>query len=89
MTPGRTDLVAEVDRRSLQGSVRRTTSDLDGIAKTTVRIDGPRLVVRAQSNRRDTTGLDQIIGGHADERLQMMQLEQPPTVGVAVDRRDS
>jgi len=89
MTPGRTDLVAEVDRRSLERSMRRTVSDLDGISRSSARIDRSRLVVRAQSNRRDTTGLDQIVGEHADERLQTMQLEQPPTVGVGVDRRDA
>jgi len=89
MTPGRTDLIAEVDRRGLERSVRRTTSDLDGIAGTKVRIDRSRLVVRAQSNRRDTTGLDQVVGEHTDERLRTMQLEQPPTVGVGVDRKDA
>jgi len=78
-----------VDRRSLQGSMRRTTEDLDGIARSKVRIDRSRVVLRAKSNRRDTTGLDQIMGDHADDRLQTMELEQPLTVGVGIERRDS
>jgi len=89
MTSGRTGLVSEVDRRSLQGSLRRTTEDVDGIARSKVRIDGSRVVVHAKSNRRDTTGLDQIVGERADDRLQTMQLEQPLSVGVGVERRES
>jgi len=84
MNAAQTGLTAEVDRRNLQKSMRRTTENLDGIAHSEVRIDRSRLVVRARANRRDTTGLGQVVGEHADERLTTMDLEQTPTVGVAV-----
>jgi hypothetical protein len=89
MNAAHTGLTAEVDRRSLQKSLRRTTEQLDGIARSDVRIDRSRLVVRARANRRDTTGLTQVVGEHADSRLQTMDLEQTPTVGVAVTKKDA
>jgi hypothetical protein len=89
MAAGQTGLTAEIDRRSLQKSMRRTTENLDGIARSDVRIDQSRLVVRAKANRRDTTGLDQVVGEHAEGRVQTLQLERPPTVGVDVARKDS
>jgi hypothetical protein len=78
----------DVHRPSLERSIKRMATRVDGIASAKVRVTPARARVIASSNRRNVEGLDQRVAQMVSTRLQGLQLEQTPEIVVTVRPRE-
>lgn len=85
MAPGA--VPAAVNRRSLERSLVREASRIDGVATAKARIGEERADVVAVSTRRQTDDLVPRITEALDARLRALGLARPPAVKVKVEGR--
>lgn len=85
LTPGalRTDL----SRRSLERSLVREATKVDGVAAAKARVRDDRAEVTASSNRRQTADLEPAVAQALDRRMGALGLARPPAVRVKVQGR--
>ena len=80
---------ADLGRRSLERSLVREATRVDGVAAAKAKVDGPRAEVVAPSNRRQVDDLEPRLTEVLDRRLGALGLARPPSVRVKVQgRRD-
>lgn len=85
LTPGA--VPAEIGRRSLEKSLVREASSIDGVTAAKAKIGKGRAEVVASSNRRQTDDLKPRITQALDRRMETLGLARPPTVRVKVNGR--
>ncbi|MDQ4069396.1 MAG: DUF6286 domain-containing protein, partial [Actinomycetota bacterium] len=85
LTPGA--VPTEVGRRSLERSLVREATTIDGVAAAKARVDGDRAEVVATSNRRQTDDLQPRLTQALDRRMAALGLARPPSVRVKVRGR--
>ena len=85
LTPGA--VPTEIGRRSLERSLAREATGVDGVAAAKARIKKERAEVRASSNRRQTEDLEPRVVQALDRRLGALGLARPPSVRVRVQGR--
>jgi hypothetical protein len=78
---------ADVGRRSLERSLAREATRVDGVAAARAKIDKDTAQVVASSNRRQPGDLQPRITHALDRRLATLGLERPPAVRVKVQAR--
>jgi len=78
---------ADLGRRSLERSLARTASDLDGVAAARVKIGEARAEVVATTNRRQAGDLQARVAEAIEGRVQSLGLARPPGVRVKVHTR--
>ena len=82
LTPGA--VPADVGRRSLEKSLVREATGIDGIAAAKAKIKKEKAQVVASSNRRQTDDLEPVVSQALDRRMAAIGLARPPTVRVKV-----
>ena len=80
---------ADLARRSLERSLVREASRVDGVAAAKAKISGDRVEVVATSNRRQTDDLGPRVTEALDRRMGALRLARPPAVQVKVHGRTS
>lgn len=78
---------ADLGRRSLERSLVRTASEVDGVAAAKVKVDEQRAEVVATTNRRQAGDLQPRIANAIERRLHALGLARPPAVRVKVNTR--
>jgi hypothetical protein len=78
---------AELSRRSLERSLAREATSVDGVAAAKARVDGERVEVVATSNRRQVDDLQPRVTQALDRRMGALGLARPPSVRVKVHGR--
>lgn len=81
------ELSTHIRRASLEDSLERVGTHLDGIAVVAVTISRRRVRVKARSNRRDTSGLEEALTAQIRTQLARCRLRQRPPVRVRVAGR--
>ncbi len=82
-------LRAWVGRRSVERSLERAARDIDGIASAKARVRSNRVIVYAMARRRDTSGLLPRVQQAVQDRIEVIELQQPPRLSVRVQGRDA
>ena len=85
LTPGA--VPADVGRRSLERSLRREATRVDGIAAAKAKVGKDKAAVVASSNRRRTDDLEPVLSQALDRRMAAIGLARPPAVRVKVHGR--
>jgi hypothetical protein len=85
LTPGA--IPADLGRRSLEKSLVREATRVDGVATAKARIADDKVEVVASSNRRQTDDLGPRVTQALDRRLSTLGLARPPAVRVKVHGR--
>jgi len=85
LTPGA--VPADVGRRSLERSLTREATSVDGIAAAKARVGKEKAAVVASSNRRQTDDLEPVVSHALDRRMAAIGLARPPAVRVKVQGR--
>lgn len=85
MAPGA--VPADVRRRSLERSLVREATRVDGVSAAKAKVDGGRVEVVATSNRRQVDDLEPRLTHALDRRLGALGLARPPSVRVKVQGR--
>ena len=85
LTPGA--VPADVGRRSLERSLAREATSVDGIAAAKARVGKEKVAVVASSNRRQTDDLEPVLSHALDRRMAAVGLARPPAVRVKVQGR--
>ena len=85
LTPGA--VPADVGRRSLERSLTREATSVDGIAAAKARVGKEKAAVVASSNRRQTDDLEPVVSQALDRRMAAIGLARPPAVRVKVQGR--
>jgi hypothetical protein len=78
---------ADVGRRSLEKSLAREATTIDGIAAAKATVGKERAQVVASSNRRQTDDLEPVVSQALDRRMAAVGLARPPEVRVKVQGR--
>lgn len=78
---------ADLGRRSLERSLARTASDVDGVAAARVTVGEDRAEVVATTNRRQAGDLQARVAAVVERRMQSLGLARPPGVRVKVQTR--
>lgn len=78
---------ADLGRRSLERSLARSASAVDGVAGARARVSGRRAEVVATTNRRQAADLQPRVAEVVNRRLQSLGLAAPPPVTVKVHRK--
>jgi hypothetical protein len=78
---------ADLARRSLEKSLARTASAVDGVAAARAKVSGQRAQVVARTNRRQAADLQPRVAEVVDRRLRSLGLAAPPSVTVKVRRK--
>ena len=87
LTPG--SVPADLGRRSLEKSLVREASRVDGVSAAKAKIKDDRADVIASSNRRQTDDLGPRVTQALDRRMGALGLARPPAVRVKVNGRSS
>ena len=77
---------AGVSRRTLEGALARSAGRIDGVAGAKATVDGDRVRITVDTNRR-TGDLRPPVEQAVRDRLERVSLARPPKVVVAVKRR--
>ncbi len=85
LTPGA--VPADVGRRSLERSLTRETTRIDGIAAAKTKVGKEKAAVVASSHRRQTADLEPVISQALDQRMAAIGLARPPALRVKVQGR--
>ena len=85
LTPGA--VPADVGRRSLERSLAREATSVDGIAAAKAKVRKDKADVVASSNRRQTDDLAPVVSQVLDRRMAAVGLARPPAVRVKVQGR--
>lgn len=85
LTPGA--VPADVGRRSLERSLAREATSVDGIAAAKARVGKEKAAVVASSNRRQTGDLEPVVSQALERRMAAIGLARPPGVRVKVQGR--
>lgn len=85
MTPG--GVPADLGRRSLERSLAREATRVDGVSAAKAKVDGERVDVVASSNRRQVDDLQPQVTQALDRRMGALGLARPPSVRVKVQGR--
>jgi hypothetical protein len=85
MTPG--GVPADLGRRSLERSLVREATRVDGVSAAKAKVNEDRVDVVASSNRRQTGDLEPRVTQALDRRLGALGLARPPSVRVKVQGR--
>ncbi len=78
---------ADLGRRSLERSLSRVATEVDGVSAARVKVDGERAEVAAVTNRRQAGDLQPRLAATLEHRLQTFGLARPPAVHVKVSTR--
>ena len=78
---------ADVGRRSLERSLAREATRVDGVAAAKARIGKDKAEVTASSTRRQTGELEPVVSQAVDRRLASIGVARPPAVRVKVQGR--
>ncbi len=78
---------ADLGRRSLERSLVRTASEVDGVAAAKVKVDEQRADVVARTNRRQAGDLQPRVADALERRMNTLGLARPPKVRVKVNTR--
>lgn len=78
---------ADLGRRSLERSLVRTASDVDGVAAAKAKVDEQRAEVVATTNRRQAGDLQPRVANALEGRMHALGLARPPAVRVKVHTR--
>jgi hypothetical protein len=78
---------ADLGRRSLERSLVRAASDVDGVAAAKVKVGEERAEVVATTNRRQAGDLQPRVAGALERRMHDLGLARPPAVRVKVHTR--
>ena len=82
LTPGA--VPADVGRRSLEKSLVREATSVDGIAAAKAKVKKDKAQVVASSNRRQTDDLEPAVSRALDRRMAAIGLARPPALRVKV-----
>ena len=82
LTPGA--VPADVGRRSLEKSLVREATSVDGIAAAKAKVKKDKAQVVASSNRRQTDDLEPAVSRALDRRMAAIGLARPPSLRVKV-----
>jgi hypothetical protein len=85
MAPGA--VPTDVGRRSLERSLAREATRIDGVSAAKARVNDDRVDVRASSNRRQVGDLEPRVTQALDRRMGALGLARPPAVRVKVQGR--
>jgi hypothetical protein len=85
LTPGA--VPADLGRRSLERSLVREATRVDGVSAAKAKVDNDRVDVVASSNRRQTGDLEPRVTQALDRRMGTLGLARPPSVRVKVQGR--
>jgi hypothetical protein len=85
LTPGA--VPADVGRRSLERSLAREATGVDGIAAAKAKLGKDKGAVVASSNRRQTEELEPVVSEALDRRMAAVGLARPPAVRIKVQGR--
>jgi hypothetical protein len=85
LTPGA--VPADIGRRSLERSLAREATTVDGIAAAKAKLGKEKAQVVASSNRRQTDDLEPVVSQALDRRMAAVGLARPPAVRVKVQGR--
>ena len=85
LTPGA--VPTDIGRRSLEKSLVRETSKVDGIAAAKAKVKNDRADVVASSNRRQTGDLEPRVAETLNRKMGALGLARPPAVRVKVHGR--
>jgi hypothetical protein len=85
LTPGA--VPADLGRRSLERSLAREATSVDGIAAAKAKVGKEKAEVVASSNRRQTDDLEPVVSHALDRRMAAIGLARPPAVRVKVQGR--
>lgn len=85
LTPGA--VPADVGRRSLERSLAREATSVDGIAAAKAKVRKDKADVVASSTRRQTDDLGPVVSQALDRRMAAVGLARPPAVRVKVQGR--
>lgn len=81
------DAPADLNRRSLERSLARSVSGVDGVAGSRVRLDDGRLDVSATTHRRQAGDIESQVTGAVERRMEPLGLARRPAVRVKVRTR--
>ncbi|MDQ3643652.1 MAG: alkaline shock response membrane anchor protein AmaP [Actinomycetota bacterium] len=87
LAPG--SVPADLGRRSLEKSLVRAASRVDGVSAAKAKIKNDKADVVASSNRRQTDDLGPAVTEALDRRMGALGLARPPAVRVKVNGRSS
>lgn len=79
---------ADLGRRSIERSLARTASRIDGVAGAKVKVSADRANVAATTNRRRADEIRPRLAAAVEERVRALGLARPPEVTVRVQGRD-
>lgn len=85
LTPGA--IPTDLGRRSLERSLVRQATRVDGVAAAKAKVNDDRAEVSASSNRRQTADLEPAVAQALDRRMGALGLARPPAVRVKVQGR--
>lgn len=86
LAPGATP--AELARRSMERSLARAASRVDGVARAKVKVSADRADVAATTNRRRADEVRPRLAAAVDQRVRGLGLARSPEVRVRVEGRD-
>lgn len=78
---------ADINRRSLERSLRRTAVDVEGVSAATVKIGQERAEVAATTNRRQAGDIQPRVAEAVERRVQSLGLARSPAVRVKLSTR--
>ncbi len=79
---------AAIERRSVEGSVQRAVTGLDGVARARVRGDRRSAYIRVDSSRREPGELESKVRNAAADRLKELGLDEQLRVDIKVSARE-
>jgi len=86
LAPGATP--ADLGRRSMERSLARAASRVDGVARAKVKVSGDRADVAATTNRRRADEVRPRLAAAVDQRVRAFGLARSPEVRVRVEGRE-
>lgn len=81
------EVTAGTIRRSLQQTLRRAATEVDGITSATARLRRHKATITAVPRLRDTSGLQQAVTDRVTQRLAGLDLARPPKVRIRLAGR--
>ncbi len=78
---------ADLGRRSLERSLTRTATGVDGVSGAKVKVGAEQAEVAATTNRRQAGDLQSRLAAALDDRVKSLGLARPPAVRVKVSAR--
>lgn len=88
LTPSADGVEASTTRRSLQKTLERAASEVDGVSTATARVGRRTAKITARSFLREAGGLRELLTEHVTSRLDSLSLAHPPRLDVRVQQEE-